>query len=266
MRIGTLCFVVMLCLSACGGSDGTSRTSDSREDVAAKQMLQGIWLDDATEMAFMGVSGDSVFFAERDRRPMSFRVVHDSIYFIGHDTLAYKIERQSDDDFWYRTFAGDVVKLQKQTSGSLDISDFRSGTTSYEPAAQQRMEKDSIVYYDGTRYRGYVFINPTSIKVLRTTYDENGIGIDNVFYDNVIHICVYEGANRLYGQDIEKSMFSGQFSSDRLSGLVLSDMDFTGVDADGYHYRAVLSVPESPVSFIMNLNISFSGELAITPA
>ncbi len=256
----------MLCLSACGGSDGTSHTSGIREDVVAKQMLQGIWLDDATKMAFMGVVGDSVFFAERDRLPMSFRVVHDSIYFIGHDTLAYKIERQSNYDFWYRTFAGDVVKLQKQTSGSLDISDFRSGTTSYGSVGQQRMEKDSIVYHDGTRYRGYVFINPTSIKVLRTTYDQNGIGIDNVFYDNVIHICVYEGTNRLYGQDIEKSMFSGQFSSGTLSDLVLSDMDFTGVDTSGYHYRAVLSVPESPVSYIMNLDISFSGDLAITPA
>lgn len=256
----------MLCLSACGGSGGTRGESGAVENVVAKQMLQGIWLDDATEMAFMGVVGDSIFFAERDRLPMSFRVVQDSIYFIGHDTLAYKIERQSDDDFWYRTFAGDTVRLQKQTSGNIDISDIRGGVTSYESVGQQRMEKDSIVFYDGTRYRGYVFINPTSMKVLRTTYDENGIGIDNVFYDNIIHICVYEGANRLYGQDIEKGMFSGQLGGDTLSDLILSDMDFTGVDADGYHYRAVLSVPESPVSFIMNLNISFGGELAITPA
>ena len=263
MRINVLGFMVVLCLSACGGFSGTSRLSDVREDLAAKQMLQGIWLDDATEEAFMDVVGDSIFFAGHNRLPMSFRVIQDSIYFIGHDTLAYKIERQSDYDFWFCNFAGDVVKLQKQTSGSYDISDFRSSDTSYEP---QRMEKDSIVNYDGMRYRGYVFINPTSIKVLRTTYDENGIGIDNVFYDNIIHICVYEGANRLYGQDIEKSMFSRQFSSDTLSDLILSDMDFTGVDAHGYHYRAVLRAPESPVSYIMNLSISFNGELAITPA
>ncbi len=263
MRINVLGFMLMLCLSACGGFSGASSMSDAREDMAAKQMLQGIWLDEATEEAFMDVVGDSIFFAGRNRLPMSFWVIQDSIYFVGHDTLAYKIERQSDYDFWFRTFAGDVVKLQKQTSGGYDISDFQSGDTSYEP---QRMEKDSIVFHDGLRYRGYVFINPTSIKVLRTTYDENGIGIDNVFYDNIIHICVYEGANRLYGQDIEKSMFAGQFSSDALSDLILSDMDFTGVDAKGYRYRAVLSAPESPVSYIMNLNISFNGELVITPA
>ena len=66
------------------------------------------------------------------------------------------------------------------------------------------IKKDSIVTYKNTRYRGYVYINPSKMKVFKTSYSENGISVDNVYYDNVIHICVYEGKKMLYGQDITK--------------------------------------------------------------
>ena len=60
--------------------------------------------------------------------------------------------------------------------------------------------------YKGTRYRGYVYINPSKMKVIKTVYSDEGIGVDNVYYDNVIHICVYEGRNLLYGKDITKKV------------------------------------------------------------
>lgn len=31
------------------------------------------------------------------------------------------------------------------------------------------------------------------MRVIKTTYSEDGISMDNVYYDNVMHICVYEG-------------------------------------------------------------------------
>lgn len=31
------------------------------------------------------------------------------------------------------------------------------------------------------------------MKVVKTTYSEDGISMDNIYYDNVMHICVYEG-------------------------------------------------------------------------
>ena len=56
------------------------------------------------------------------------------------------------------------------------------------PTISEVVQKDSVVMYKGTRYRGYVYINPSKMKVIRTTYSDEGIGIDNVYYDNVIHI------------------------------------------------------------------------------
>ena len=52
------------------------------------------------------------------------------------------------------------------------------------------------------------------MKVFKTSYSENGISVDNVYYDNVIHICVYEGKKMLYGQDITKKMFADIFPTE----------------------------------------------------
>ena len=87
--------------------------------------------------------------------------------------------------------------------------------------------------FDGVRYRAYVYINPSQMKVVKTTYSEDGISMDNIYYDNVMHI---------------------------------SDMNFTGIDRKGYHYQALVCIPESPVCNLVNLTISFDGKLNITAA
>lgn len=101
------------------------------------------------------------------------------------------------------------------------------------------------------------------MKVIRTTYSDEGIGIDNVYYDNVIHICVYEGKNLLYGQDITKKMFHTVFPEEVLSQMILTDMDFMGVNGKGYHYEATLRIPESSVYHLVDLTIDADKELHI---
>ena len=76
--------------------------------------------------------------------------------------------------------------------------------------------------YKGTRYRGYVYINPSKMKVIKTVYSDEGIGVDNVYYDNVIHICVYEGKKLLYGKDITKKVFATIFPEEVLNQTILS--------------------------------------------
>lgn len=132
------------------------------------------------------------------------------------------------------------------------------------PIYTEVTKKDSIVTYDGTRYRAYVYVNPSQKKVVKTTYSEDGISMDNVFYDNIMHICVYEGKKSLYASDVDKQMFAGVVPMDFLEQSILSNMEFTKVDRNGFHYRATLSIPESYVSSIANLTVGFDGKLAIT--
>ena len=63
---------------------------------------------------------------------------------------------------------------------------------------------------------------------MRPGVSEEGLGVDNVYYDNIIHICVYEGRKSLYAKDITKQMFKGVVPDDFLQWAILSDMDFMG--------------------------------------
>lgn len=42
------------------------------------------------------------------------------------------------------------------------------------------------------------------MKVVKIIYLEDGISMDNIYYDNVMYICVYEGKKSLYVKDIIK--------------------------------------------------------------
>ena len=126
-------------------------------------------------------------------------------------------------------------------------------------------KRDSIVNYNGSRYRAYVYINPSKMRVIKTIYTEDGISMDNVYYDNVMHICVYEGKKSLFASDITKQMFESVVPADFLVQAILSDTKFVKVDRNGFHYQAVLSIPESSIYSIANLTVSFSGKLTITP-
>lgn len=88
--------------------------------------------------------------------------------------------------------------------------------------------------------------------------------MDNVYYDNVMHICVYEGKKSLYASDITKQMFAQVVSKNFLDQSILSDMQFVGVNKKGFHYQATLSIPESQVCCIANLTVDFEGKLAIS--
>ena len=48
---------------------------------------------------------------------------------------------------------------------------------------------------------------PLTNESSEKTYSEDGISMDNIYYDNVMHICVYEGKKSLYAKDITKQMF-----------------------------------------------------------
>jgi len=87
--------------------------------------------------------------------------------------------------------------------------------------------------------------------------------VDNVYFDNIIHICVFQGKQRLYAKDINKEMFENIIPADFLKMAILSDMSFMGVDSDGYHYQATVSMPDELSCYYVTIlidrqnNISF---------
>lgn len=252
-------FIVLLVIvSACNNKQGRQ----AHEDAVAKDLFQGIWLDDDNEMPLLRVKGDTIYYADVQNAPVAFKIEKDSLFMYGNEVSRYRIDKQAEHIFWFHSLAGDIVKLHKSENPN-DTLVFFNHTVQVIPSYTEVTQKDSIVTYDGTRYRAYVYINPSKMKVINTSYSEDGISVDNVYYDNVMHICVYQGKKSLYASDISKQTFAGVVPDDFLRKSILSDMSFTGVTGSGFHYLATICVPESVVCYMVELNISFEGKLSL---
>lgn len=251
-------------LSACNSGKVSHSSSGQKEDFSAKELLQGIWLDDETESPLMHVKGDTIYYADSQSAPITFKIIKDTLFTYGNDTTYYKIDKQAEHIFWFHSITDNMIRLHKSEDPNDSLSFVNQGLVI--PTYTEVTKRDSIVNYNGTRYRAYVYINPSKMRVIKTTYSEDGISMDNVYYDNVMHICVYEGKKSLYASDITKQMFEEVVPADFIVQAILSDTKFVKVDRNGFHYQAVLSIPESSIYCIANLTVSFDGNLAITPA
>lgn len=263
IRKGVMLVALVASLASCGNRQAGE--TSAKEDLTAKQLLQGIWVDDETDMPLMRVEGDTIYYTNPQSVPVAFKVVHDTIYLYSSDPVACKIERQTEYSFWFHAQSEEIIKLYK-SEDTDDALAFTNREVEIISTTPEVVKKDSIVTYKDTRYRGYVYINPSHMKVFKTSYSESGISVDNVYYDNVIHICVYEGKNLLYGQDITKKLFTGLFPAEMLEQSILANMNFVGVDNEGFHYQATLGIPETSVYSLANIVIGFDKKVEIKKA
>lgn len=241
--------ILVLALVSCGGKKEDQGTDEA--DRAAVEMLQGVWLDDNTEMPILKVKGDSMYLASQVNAPFRFGVSGDTLISYGAEKTAYRIQKLGEHVLQFYTSMGDLMSLHKAETDTIPFG-YEVEEAAPEP---QVIQKDSVFMYEGNRYRGYAYINPSTKKVIRPGITDEGLKVDNVFYDNVIHICVYQGTRRLYSKDITKEMFAGSVPDNFLRGAILSDMDFMGVDVKGYHYRATICIPDGSSCYYVDLLI-----------
>lgn len=255
-----LFFIVTLLSVGCANKKSSNQ--EIPEDIKAKDLLQGIWIDSDNDIPLMYVKGDTIYHSEPQNAPVYFKIVKDSLYLLGYNTSSYQIERQSAYTFWFYTLSGNIIKLHKSENPNDSIAFSRKNDVII-PVYSEVAQKDSVVFYNNMRYRAYVYINPSTTKVFKTVYSDEGLGVDNIYYDNVIHICVYKGTEKLYAKDITKQMFSKIISEEFLADAILADMNFISVGSTGFLYQANICVPESYVYQAANLTIGFDGNLNI---
>lgn len=64
-----LCCVIVL--AACGNG---KEQNTVEEDSTAKALLQGVWIDDETELPLMRIEGDTIYYADPQNIPVSLRL------------------------------------------------------------------------------------------------------------------------------------------------------------------------------------------------
>ncbi|MBQ9355969.1 MAG: DUF4738 domain-containing protein [Prevotella sp.] len=261
-RICSVIAILILMLASCGQPDKPKNSAAGnpvQENTAAKSMMQGAWLDSETEESVFRVEGDTVFFADGTSLPAYFRVVGDSIE-LGVNT--YHITKQTEHNFWFENHAGDEVRLVKRDSTNLDQPDF----VSQEPqviTATEVVNLDSVVMYGGQRYHWYVTVNPTRYKVVRTTYTPEGVAVENVYYDNIIHVSVFKGAQKIYGHDFNKQAYSSDVPEDFLAQSILGNIRFSHVDSEGFHFNATVCIPDGAQCYMVENLIDFNGQMSM---
>ena len=253
-RYGVL-VVASLMLGGCSGKQGGKESE--QENREAKAQMQGMWLDAETEDVAFRVEGDTIFYADSTSMPAYFKIVNDSLVLTSG--TSYGIERQSENLFWFRNQNGDLIKLRKAVEAD-SLTEFVHDKPTVMTYTHQ-VKRDSVVMFNSERYHWYVAINPTKYKVVLRTYNDDGIEVENVYYDNIMHISLYNGARPIYSSDIRKQQYSGLVPEKFLENAVLSDMEYSKTDAQGLHFIATICVPDGASCYQIDNVISYKGEV-----
>ena len=244
----------MVVLVACNQNNSSSLPDDKE----AKEMLQGVWVDEESGDVSFRVSGDTLYFADTTSMPTYFRIYKDSLYLASG--TAYSIVKHTEHLFWFNNQNGDLLKLQK--SDDADDADIEATAPSVLTYTHQ-VKIDSVAAYNGNRYHWYIAINPTKYKVTKRTFNEDGLEVENVYYDNIIHISVFQGARQIYSSDFRKQQYQGLVPAAFLDDAILANMAFSHIDAAGLHFNATLCIPDGATCYMVESTISYTGVLSM---
>ncbi len=108
---------------ACTGNKNSYFSEEEKEDSNAKEMLQGIWLDDETESPLMRVEGRHNFLCRLSKvLQLLFKIIRDTLYTYGNDTTYYKIDKQAEHIFWFHSITDNIIKLHKSEDFNDSLS------------------------------------------------------------------------------------------------------------------------------------------------
>lgn len=249
-----MCLLLLTALWGCGRQP----SSTPPESEAAKKLLQGIWSDEETETLVFQIRGDSVYYPDTTSLPAYFRIYEDTLY-IG-TSARYHIEKQSEHVFWFKSADGELVKLVKDDATD-DNKVFEQSRTKVLTLTEV-LKKDTVVMFEGQRYHLYIAVNPTKYKVVRHAINDDGLDVENVYYDNIIHLSVFNGSRQLFSSDFRKQRYRQRVPPQIFEQAILNNMEFSGVDANGLHVNVSLCIPDDASCYLIEHVVNFQGQLS----
>ena len=262
-RLAAVMMTVLLSVPFITGcSDNTTKKAPERNREAEK-MLTGLWLNEDDNNIVFRAERDTIFYSDSTALPVHFRIISDTLYLDGSEVISYPIEKQTEHLFIFKNNLGDRVRLVKVEDNELEeIFDDRQQVSVLNQ--NKVVKSDTAFVYDGTRYHCYSQVNPTTYKLIRSSVNNDGVTVENVYYDNIVHISVYRLATQLFSKDFDKAFFEKYVPEDFFNQSILSDMMYLKCNTEGFHYDAVLYIPDSMTSFLVHVTISFKGEIKVS--
>jgi hypothetical protein len=241
-------------LFSCSSGGVRTQAEESRQ---AKQLLQGVWTDDDTESVVFKMEGDSVYYPDSTSMSAYFRVYDDTLY-IG-SAARYHIEKHTEHLLWFKGADGELVKLVKD-NGDAEKEVFEHNKAQILSLTDV-LKKDTVVSYEGNRYHLYIAVNPTKYKVVRHTLNEDGLDVENVYYDNIIHLSIFQGTRQLFSRDFRKQQYQQRVPAQFFEQAVLTNMEYASTDAKGFHFNVSLCTPGAASCYLIEHVVSPDGQL-----
>lgn len=235
-----------------------SRVEEQTESLQAKALLQGVWMDEETEAIAFQMKGDSVYYADSTSMPARFRVVADTLY-IG-SSVRYHIEKHTAHVLWFKNQSGEMAKFVK--ADTTDVSTHLEQNKPQILTLTEVLKRDTVVFHEGKRYHVYIAINPTKYKVVRQTVNEDGLNVENVYYDNIIHVSIFRDAAQIFSRDFKKQAYEKHVPQEYLQQAILNDMQYSKTDGDGFHFNVSLCIPDEASCYMIDQAISYKGEVS----
>lgn len=249
----------MASIVACKSETKQTQQNENKE---AKGLLQGVWVNGDDGSATMMVKGDTIFYADSTSAPVYFAIIDDSLLLRGSKEVKYAIIKQTENIFQFKNTAGDVIKLKRSFDDEYNSSDFNTSSTPIEINQGQLIKRDSVVTGAGHSYHIYTQVNPTTYKVTRSTYNQDGVSVDNVYYDNIVHIGIFNGASCLFRKDVRKNDLAKYIPKEYIEQGVLSDIFISHIDEAGTHLLASVCIPDTQTGYVVQILVSHSGQVS----
>ena len=146
IRYCIIASLFILSFVACKQQRNDVSENETPEDLEAKAMLQGIWIESETEEVSFLAKGDTIFFPDSTSQPSYFRIVSDS-FCLGENR--YAITKQTEHLFCFQNQAGEEVRLEKSENkeDSLAFLDNQPEILSLNEV----LKIDSVVLFGGER-------------------------------------------------------------------------------------------------------------------
>lgn len=257
----TIIAVIALLISSCKGKVESNK-AEQAESKEAKALLQGIWVDSESESVAFMAKGDTIYYPDSTLVPVRFAIYGDTLVLHATNITKYGILKQSQNIFSFNNGMGDEVKLVRSTDEEQDKLLFVHKEVM---AINQgvKIDRDSIVLCGNVRYHIYTTVNPTSYKVFKRTYNEDGLEVENVYYDNIVHLSVFDGNRKVYSGDFRKEHFAKYIEGFNSGSLILSDINYTRSKNDALFFEAVIGEPDGISNYVVGMSINNKGNLNI---
>lgn len=254
-------FIIPLLIVGCKQTD--TELKPLEEDSKSKKMMQGIWIYEDEDAVAFRVKGDTIYYPDSVSQPVHFFVVSDSLVFDSSHPSKYALKLVTDKSLRFINADGDEIRLQKSDDKSyLALFEKQASTISVNQG--ELIKRDTVLTVGDVRYHAYVQVNPTSYKVYRQSLNENGVNVDNAYYDNIIHLALYENSTAIINRDYRKQDFASLVPKEFVEQCVFSDIEVDKVSEDGVCFIAILTIPDTYTCYNVKIFIPRKGAVKLS--